>query len=83
MTACRACHAWLHLACIDAPAWYREHGVRWDALKLRAEAGGKGLDLKLLILDLKAALDSLTGHPGTEPAPSDATAAPEPPQPLG
>ena len=58
LTACRQCHAWLHLACLDPAAWYREHAptVDFDALKLRAEAGGKGLDLKLVILDLKRRL---------------------------
>ena len=52
---CRNCHNWLHKKCLDEPQWYRDHGVDYDALKLRAETvRRKDIDVKLVILDLKA-----------------------------
>lgn len=51
--ACRGCHYWLHSICLDAPQWYREHGIDYDALRLRAEAGAKGIDVAAVIVGLK------------------------------
>lgn len=75
LVACMRCHLFfLHRSsrCLDPPQWYRDHGIDFDALKLRAESVRKrsDVDLKLVILDLKAGLDSLTGRPGPEPTKS-------------
>ncbi len=59
--ACRHCHYWLHYVCIDAPQWYRDHGIDFDRLRAKAEAGAKGLDMALAILALKADLEIFGG----------------------
>lgn len=51
--ACRGCHCWLHFVCLDEPQWYRDHGIDYDALRLRAEAGAKGIDMAAVIVGLK------------------------------
>lgn len=87
LACCRACHAWLHLACIDPPAWYCEHGIEWEALKVKAAMSAKGLDMKLVVLDLKVTLSCLQGAveahgapPGVDPGHSATPRPPEPPR---
>lgn len=58
---CISCHFWVHNHCPDEVALYRSLGVDWEALQLRKAAGGKGLDLKIVVLDLKQSLAKLEG----------------------
>ena len=57
LVACRNCHLFfLHRSsrCLDPAQWYRDHGIDFDALRLRAETvRRKDVDLALVILDLK------------------------------
>ena len=55
VASCMPCHWWIHHNhCPDEVALYRSLGVDWEGLQLRKAAGGKGLDLKVAILELKA-----------------------------
>lgn len=61
---CQPCHWWIHHSnCSDEVALYRSLGVDWEALQMRKRAGGKGLDLKLVILDLRQQLAALEANP--------------------
>lgn len=57
LAACVPCHFWLHNHCPDEVALYRSLGVDWEALQMRKRVGGKGLDLKLVVLSLKGEVD--------------------------
>lgn len=69
LAACRGCHHWLHHICLDEPQWYRDHGIDYDGLRLRAEAGGKGLDMALVTLSLRRESCSEEQEPQTGDVP--------------
>lgn len=82
VACCSRCHWWIHHDhCPDEVALYRSLGADWEALQMRKAAGGKGLDLKLVILGLKAHPALRAEQSGPEPTRADAPATPEPPNP--
>ena len=62
---CAPCHAYIHDGhCLDEAQVYRDCGVDYDALMLRARTrvSRAPADLKLVVLDLKARLREMRGE---------------------